>query len=476
MEEWVPRNGEQHKFLAAETLKASTKKAQSELEAASGVRYSELFRLPYFDPISGHIIDPMHNLLLGSAKHTFNVWVEKGLIDGNKMAKIDSLMHDMGRSSEIGRTTKTMNLSSTMKAEEWRSWVSIFSIYCLKDLLPRADYNVWQLFIRACNLLLKPYITKSELEDAHQLLLLYCKKFQEIYGMESCTPNMHLHLHLKDCIKNFGPVYGFWAFSFERYNGILGAYHTNNRSVTITMMRKFIDGVRIVSTYQQLQVEDLPPLSDFELMNEKSIASYAELAVIRSKDVLTENDLEITVHSLIAVPKLDSLSEYEKEKLAAAIAKHFPQRRILQLSKFTKSFDRVKLGKETICTEDYRKGASPDRFVMTRIDGNVHNLQPAVVCKILIPDVSFQDINEEPLQMMFLKLRLFEEHDKKRYYGERSPMTVWSTIERDEVLVPINFIHRKASFTRAQIKFESTLVSDNKRSRIQATDVVYFVI
>ena len=51
---------------------------------------------------------------------------------------------------------------------------------------------------------------------------------------------MHLHLHLKECVQNYGSNYGFWLFSFERYNGILGSYHTNNKTVVIQIMRKLI--------------------------------------------------------------------------------------------------------------------------------------------------------------------------------------------------------------------------------------------
>ncbi|PKC04556.1 hypothetical protein RhiirA5_295220, partial [Rhizophagus irregularis] len=38
----------------------------------TGVRWSELFRLPYFDSIRFTIIDPMHCLFLGIAK-----WIVK---------------------------------------------------------------------------------------------------------------------------------------------------------------------------------------------------------------------------------------------------------------------------------------------------------------------------------------------------------------------------------------------------------------
>ena len=35
-----------------------------ELERQYGVRYTELLRLPYFDVVEYHVVDPMHNLLL----------------------------------------------------------------------------------------------------------------------------------------------------------------------------------------------------------------------------------------------------------------------------------------------------------------------------------------------------------------------------------------------------------------------------
>lgn len=48
---------------------------------------------------------------------------------------------------------------------------------------------------------------------------------------------MHMHLHLKDMILDYGPVYGFWLFSYERYNGILEQQPTNNCSIEIQLIR-----------------------------------------------------------------------------------------------------------------------------------------------------------------------------------------------------------------------------------------------
>ena len=44
---------------------------------------------------------------------------------------------------------------------------------------------------------------------------------------------MHLMAHLTDCIYDHGPVYAFWLYAFERMNGILGAFQTSNKDITV---------------------------------------------------------------------------------------------------------------------------------------------------------------------------------------------------------------------------------------------------
>ena len=62
---WTARVGENHKSTGFELLQCNTKEKVKEKERETGVRYSELFRLPYHDPVRCHVIDPMHNLFLG---------------------------------------------------------------------------------------------------------------------------------------------------------------------------------------------------------------------------------------------------------------------------------------------------------------------------------------------------------------------------------------------------------------------------
>ena len=41
------------------------KKTADDLERDTGIRWSILNNLEYHDPVTGHVVEPMHNLLLG---------------------------------------------------------------------------------------------------------------------------------------------------------------------------------------------------------------------------------------------------------------------------------------------------------------------------------------------------------------------------------------------------------------------------
>ena len=51
---------------------------------------------------------------------------------------------------------------------------------------------------------------------------------------------MALHTHLAECLKDFGPVYCFWLFLFERMNGILDSFRTNSHDISVQLMRRYL--------------------------------------------------------------------------------------------------------------------------------------------------------------------------------------------------------------------------------------------
>lgn len=53
-------------------------------------------------------------------------------------------------------------------------------------------------------------LRKSAIEMCDQYLQLFCAKFQEVNGDNACTPNIHMHLDLKECLLDYGPPHALW--------------------------------------------------------------------------------------------------------------------------------------------------------------------------------------------------------------------------------------------------------------------------
>lgn len=62
---------------------------------------------------------------------------------------------------------------------------------------------------------------------------------------------MHLHCHLWQCMIDVGPVYSFWCFSFERYNGLLEGMQKTWCAPEVQLFHK-------ISNFQSIMYMDVP--------------------------------------------------------------------------------------------------------------------------------------------------------------------------------------------------------------------------
>ncbi len=100
----------------------------------------------------------------------------------------------------------------------------------MESWTPQNDFKCWKTFVSATKILCSKQVVEEKLLKAEKLVDEFCTKFEELYGKNNLTPNMHLAAHLTDCIRKHGPVYGFWLFAFECMNGIAGSFHTNTHN------------------------------------------------------------------------------------------------------------------------------------------------------------------------------------------------------------------------------------------------------
>lgn len=269
---WRKRTATEHRahcdIIKSETTMTGIKTA----EAKYGVRPCALLSIPYFDPIRFLAIDIMHNLYLGTAKHMFTSWINLGLLSNKNLLDMDAVSKKYVVPSSVGRLPINMKSNYLgFTASQWSSWITIYSPVLLKNILPDEHYRCWLLYVRACSLLTQRLIRIPDLNTADRLLELFCKKIELLYGSQICTPNMHLHLHLKDTLLDFGPAHATWCYSFERYNGLIGKTSTNNRSIESQFMHRFIRTQLIQSLSTTVHDQDLTKLTS--RMGSKKISS-----------------------------------------------------------------------------------------------------------------------------------------------------------------------------------------------------------
>lgn len=263
---WEKRSNDKHREMARKYQESNTQADQRKIEREHGIRYTVLLELPYFDASRMCTIDPMHNLLLGTAKHVMETWKRLSVIDSKNYDVIQKKVDSFISPPDIGRVPfKIASGFAGFTAEQWKNWTLFFSLFALKDVIPRPHYNCWHLFVKACYCLCRRSLSSSQVSEGDTYLMEFCRSFAELYGSEHCTLNMHLHGHLAECIRDYGPVYSFWCFAFERMNGILGSYHVNNHHISIQLTRRFLDSKMYapINWPNQYAEEYLPLLHHF---------------------------------------------------------------------------------------------------------------------------------------------------------------------------------------------------------------------
>ena len=362
-ENWAPRSAENHKAICTDLLKASSKTSLRDLEAEHSVRYSCLIQLPHFDPIRFAVVDPMHNLLLGTAKHVLFVWIKKGILLPDDLQLIEERSEQIAFPGDVGRIpTKIGSGFAGFTADQWRIWTTVLSPVVLKGILPNHHLRCWLMFVRACCLLLSRILFKPNITTAERYLLMFCKMFQQLYGDEACTPNMHLHMHLATCLLDYGPVYSFWCFPFERFNGLLGAYHTNKKAIEVQIMKKFLHQqcVKDISfpygygEFENLlkRKEDSGSLGESKGMDVTSMMSFATVREFGQLSFQLNSGSKLC--SMILPLREKVLASDDFHKLETIYQQLYPRRTISFMSRFYHRCRRITLANEIIGSENER--------------------------------------------------------------------------------------------------------------------------
>ncbi|GET51194.1 uncharacterized protein LOC114543330 [Rhizophagus irregularis DAOM 181602=DAOM 197198] len=266
-DKWVtnPINPSLHRQYAHEWLQCNSKSSRDTHFKEHGVRWSELLRLPYMDPIRFAVVDPMHCLFLGIAK-----WIIKCIFINQNKLSIEQLriaqkrMDYIELPSDIGRIPLKIAIGnegfSNLTADQWKTFIMIYSTPILWDMLDNNDRKILGHFVRACNLLVARFITEDDLREAQERLKDMAHLIERTYGPEFITSNIHLALHIPDCCRDYGSIYSFWLFPYERLNGYID-YHLSYKwsssllkeSLSLIMPKKAVGSLAFTVEKDELQ-------------------------------------------------------------------------------------------------------------------------------------------------------------------------------------------------------------------------------
>ncbi|KAJ3016340.1 hypothetical protein NUW54_g823 [Trametes sanguinea] len=381
---WPRYTRAQHYEYARRWRDATSEAERAHIYNEHGIRWSELLRLPYWDPMRYSLVDAMHNLLLGDLRHHCRrVWginvkdkksggaknakphgpevqqkwleavashIKMGLRDKlvgvrkdyllavaemnevvsasessqltkekcadallkwwsmtvDKVIKLPPVLpepttdfhivkgpYDLARNQILNQETISQlrldivrtvlpswlerpprNFGSAshgkLKADHWRTVCTVSMVITLVRLWgsetaspkERILLENFVHLVSAVELATKRSLNQERIDNFDDHMHQYLAGLQELFSdWHHLVPNHHLSLHLRDLLELFGPVHAWWAYPFERFNGLLQGLNTNSKtdSMPMTFMKYFYIGANVRWLMASTRWPDAPP-------------------------------------------------------------------------------------------------------------------------------------------------------------------------------------------------------------------------
>ncbi|EAU86909.2 hypothetical protein CC1G_10800 [Coprinopsis cinerea okayama7 len=259
-----------HKFHSRDAVPAR----QATINENHGVRWAAFDWIPGWKPAKQTALDFMHCVFLGIVPWLFSTLLFGAHLfpgtggENSSKQRFEKTINSIKWPSHITRLPKNLGENPSLKkADEWRRLLTVSPVVLwaawkdhtdtIPDTEPRLGpnqtlktthcrrlktlYDVIILLCTAVRLLSTKVISMNQAFQGQRYLAAYCQRLLQLGA--HLSPNHHFAMHLADMIKLFGPVYGWWLYAFERFNGLLKRVKTNGHDggrVELTLMRNWL--------------------------------------------------------------------------------------------------------------------------------------------------------------------------------------------------------------------------------------------
>ena len=151
--------------------------------------------------------------------------------------EIDAIKVPAGFGRVIGNFSSK---ASGFTAAELRNVTRVYGPLLFQKHLHPDDFKIWSAFVEGAHRLCARSVTLESVRAAEIALAEFAHRFELRYDDEASKLNHHLVQHLGECVRDYGPVTQFWTFAYERMNGFLKHFQTNNKTSHLTMFDKML--------------------------------------------------------------------------------------------------------------------------------------------------------------------------------------------------------------------------------------------
>src|SRR5215216_6089103 len=163
----------------------------------------------------------MHCLFLGIARWIVKrIWIDWGILTSNALKKIQKKMNEFQIPSDLGRIPGKIHEGegfSNFTADQWQIFFTVYATVSLWEYLLIVDRKILTNFVRICIILVNRIVESDLLHEAHRRLIRIIKLIEENHGHNEITPNLHLSLHLNECLIDYEPLYAFWLYMKSKW-------------------------------------------------------------------------------------------------------------------------------------------------------------------------------------------------------------------------------------------------------------------
>uniref|UniRef100_A0A3Q2P0U5 Uncharacterized LOC105917185 n=1 Tax=Fundulus heteroclitus TaxID=8078 RepID=A0A3Q2P0U5_FUNHE len=284
--------------------------------------HSPLLLLPSFDIIKGFIPDYMHSVCLGVVPELVNLWLDplyarkRFHLSPQSLKELDKALCAIQPPDEIRQRPRRLSDRMHWEASEWRAFALLYSPVLLSKVLPKLYYKHWMLLVSSLHVLLSQFASQEELSCAELCLVQFVSQVQSLYGLEHCSFNCHLLMHLSDCARSWGLLWANSAFVYRDVHSRLLQLYSRTESASPHTFKQFFSYDEMIRRGSDVLKDVSAEITDlFSSMTSCGILTKSSNYI--SEDAFTlgcGSPRSLTVRELAALQSKDSwpVTEYSR--------------------------------------------------------------------------------------------------------------------------------------------------------------------